>query len=126
MHPDLNRGISTLSVHTYKNACKKLTRHQEFERVYRFRWAARLRLQSRSEPFLPRPGRFSSGIGELAMPSGAFRKLALPYQRVTDDGLRIVKMRLPFKRVAGAVAGVPCAGFTADTSSSGHDLSHRA
>ena len=84
---------------------------------------ARLRPQ---RAFLPRPERFSSGIGELAMPSGAFRKLALPYQRVTDDGLRIVKMRLPFKRVAGAVAGIPCAGFTADTSSSGHDLSHRA
>ena len=60
---------------------------------------------------MPRPERFSSGIGELAMPSGAFRKLALPYQRVTDDGLQIVKMRLPFKRVAGGVAGVLARGL---------------
>jgi len=45
------------------------------------------------------------------MPSGAFRKLALPCQRVTDDGVQIVRMRLPFKRVMGAVAGVLARGL---------------
>jgi hypothetical protein len=43
--------------------------------------------------------------------TGAFRKLVLPCQRVADDGLQIVKTRLPFERRADAVAGATmCAG----------------
>jgi len=37
--------------------------------------------------------------------TSTFRKLALPCQRVADDGFQIVKTRLPFERRADAVAG---------------------
>jgi hypothetical protein len=46
-------------------------------------------------------GRFC--FSKAASP-GAFQKLALPCQRVADDGLQIVKVRLPSERDADAVA----------------------
>ena len=44
--------------------------------------------------------------------AGAFRKRALPCQRVGDDGLQIVKARLPSERGTDSVAGAICAGST--------------
>ena len=37
--------------------------------------------------------------------AGAFRKLALPCQSVSDDGFQIVKTRLPVERSADTIAG---------------------
>ena len=50
-------------------------------------------------------GAFSSRISKLQASAGAPGKLALPRQRVRDDGLQIVKARLPSERGADLVAG---------------------
>jgi hypothetical protein len=52
-----------------------------------------------------RPGRFSDGIARPVMAVGALRKLALPCQRVGNNGLQIVKMRFPIEGGADAIAG---------------------
>ena len=52
-----------------------------------------------------RPGRFSDGIARPVMAVGALRKLALPCQRVGNNGLQIVKMRFPIESGADAIAG---------------------
>src|SRR6516164_847247 len=43
--------------------------------------------------------------GDGCLSAGAFRKLALPCQRVSDDGLQIVKARLPSECGTDSVAG---------------------
>ena len=47
--------------------------------------------------------RFSSGTGALS--AGARRKLALPRQRVGDDGGEVIETRLPFERSPDALGG---------------------
>jgi hypothetical protein len=50
-----------------------------------------------------REGAADQGGGRLS--AGTFRKLALPCQRVSDDGLQIVKARLPSERGTDSLAG---------------------
>src|SRR5262249_25235805 len=48
------------------------------------------------------PGRFSVGR-RVARSTGAGQKLALPCQRVPNDGLQVVEMRLPFEQRTSTV-----------------------